>query len=706
MVRRRAAAHLYGVNFSADRTDYAFRHVTLDADACDLAEGRGYINMALALKESLKVRLYGGKCERKEIIESPYGDGRGRILKILQWSKEVTVLYAWIGKDEYLLSGDTASNDPLMWKHGETIWRNLRRGRQPHTPSYPGSPSSTSSSLSRNAFPSPSRRRNFIEAASPYSLPLKFHLLHYNAYSFSQPAFFSIPRYKDELVPVSIAIASRQKCAILWDHEGCVRPTSKATVVLYTTDCVPHGKEGTYDDRQVWPPKKDAPRDRNKAATQPTPPSTVPRSMTFFDDGNRLALYAPGQIVPFEVIPTSGSTFGSLSNSVRLGSPGNLWVIDRPFWGSHERYTESVDRGDADENTDREQKYCQQTYLCLGTTIVTGLKVAGILRSRICKDRFDCMHSVECDRMQHTALNSAVVARLWGWNETLSTLPGVVAWSGWSSPMRFVAVADWDRIFIWVVAVAELAEEYEGDITRDADDVDSVSEAEDEGGDRSRDGEVGEDEDAGKGKGKQKEKKKERVKVKGYYDRVWDRNLQASVVELRPLVLRMGNGGVVRKMVWSRHRDEVEIENEAEESAADSEEEESIQISEDHSPSVDATVLSIVQAIADADSDSDAHAKEFDESPVDRGDANAEPRRDAGIRSDPESNETLSNDQTLAVADESVDIRRGKKLKDKGKIYPPGLRLKVLTDRGVSFWELGVWARGWRKKRWLDEFVI
>jgi hypothetical protein len=719
IVRRRAANHLYGVNFSADRTDYAFRHVTLDANACVLAEGREYINMALALKESVKLRLYGGKCERKEIIESPYGDGRGRILKILQWGKEITVLYAWIGEDEDLLSGGTTSNDPL-WKHNETIWRKLRRGRQLHLPSHHDPPSSTSSSLSRNALPSPSRRRNFTEEASPHSLPLKFHLLHYNAYSFSEPAFFNIPRYKDELFPVCVAIASRLKCAILWDREDSVGPTSEATVVLYTTQYVPRGKEGTYDAVQVWPPKKDSHRDRNKAATQPTPPPTIPRSMTFFDDGRRLALYAPGQIVPFEIF--NGSISSSITNSILLGIPGNLWVIDRPFWGRHERYTEKVDRGDADGNDDQEQRYCQQIYLCLGTAIVKGLKIAGILRSQITKDPIHCKHSVDCDGMQHTKLNSKVVARLWGWKETLSTLPGMVAWSGWSGPVRFVAVADWDRIFIWVVAVAELAEEYEEDGTGDVHDIDNVSDFEVEGADGSGDGEVGEGEGAGKGKGKQKEKKKERVKVMGYYERVWDKNLQASVVELKPIVLRMENGGVVRKMVWSRHRDEVEIENEVEEyvdddddeeegeeeeeeeEAEEEEEEVSIQISEDYSRSVDATIRSIVQA--DADSDSDAYAMEFGESPVDQGDLNFEPRRNVSIRSGLGSNETLSNDPTLAVADESVDIRKSKKLKDKRKIYPPGLRLEVLTDRGVSFWELGVWARGRRKKRWLDEFAI
>lgn len=202
---------------------------------------------------------------RKEVIESPYGDGNGRILKIIQWNTTISVLYTWINEDKNQLAGGTLDTDPRFKLR---TLRAARKMREPHRSRFSSIPSPMSS-------PSPSRShsrssesedRSYAEKPEEYRSPRRFHLLHYNAYAFSKPIILSIPRFKEHLVPVSFAVSGRLRCAILWDLEGSIRPTSEVAVVLYTADHAPRGEEGTYDARQIGPSMADTTRDGDDSA--------------------------------------------------------------------------------------------------------------------------------------------------------------------------------------------------------------------------------------------------------------------------------------------------------------------------------------------------------------------------------------------------------------------------------------------------------
>lgn len=327
-----------------------------------------------------------------------------------------------------------------------------------------------------------------------------------------------------------------------------------------------------------------------------------------------------------------------------------------------------MDRHDEDDGEEQgERTYCQHTYLCLGTSVIDGIKIAGVLRSRTRKVSGDCRHLVDYDEMPHTNATSKVVARLWGWKEDLNTLPTAVARSGWSSPVWFVAVSGWDRIMIWSVAVAELGEDFEGeDVGHDdesnGDDADSTPAT---------------------AKGERRQKEEATEDIKGYYEKVWDAKLEASVVKLKPVVLNMGNGGVVKKMVWSRHTDGNESEDEADEVADDE---------EDTPP--DWRVSSRFPN-AQAGHEEPEASTGPDDVETSLGDITGE--LNATVE------EGATRGPNAAESGSSSTSRTAKRRKGRN---PPGLRLKVLTDRGVSMWELGVWARGKLKKNWLDETVV
>ena len=175
----------------------------------------------------------------------------------------------------------------------------------------------------------------------------------------------------------------------------------------------------------------------------------------------------------------------------RFGIEGLEFTVDDPFFGTHEAYTDQV-------TSDR---YCLSNYLSLGTADCHGSMIACIFRSRSRVDHDECRHLIDLDVHQASSSYNKIVARLWGFKQASTSLPGVFAYSEKGSR---IAIAHWDKIYVWAVNGQHLVEDDQG----------------------SR-----------------------------YYDKVWDCNMGCDVVELMPILLRAGS--VVRKMIFYEKEDEL-----------------------------------------------------------------------------------------------------------------------------------------------------
>ncbi|KIW67283.1 hypothetical protein PV04_06548 [Phialophora macrospora] len=463
--RQRATAHLYGVNFSADCRNLepsSKNPVVFDPRAsCLTADG----DSCVVFRNSLRIKLnLHSNAAYGDTIESPYADGRAKIIQAVQKTYYVSVLYAW-EPPEKSLAEDTSHPEPKIPlkvqdadRHGaaydprDGLRYRAMRG-QPKTP-------------------------------SPSAPRVRYHLLHYDLYRSDKPVFFHIPTHKSlrgyDLVPVHLAVHNRLQCAILWDLPDTVCPTTNATVCLYKGENLPLNEPGNYDVWVIYPFDHPAPNSRpgvkfgageisgadsdpdngaggssNRRSytyTKNHQPSNnggrnhdydadlrflhyplKPRSISLFNDGRRLSLYAPGSITPYttllanepvrtrmhpsNVSPSWPNIVGtqwprSLCRLVRRMNQtwirGHRFALSMPFFSKHDTIVQSHPGDpDSDEVNPEVEYECVTNMLCLATgripssdiaaargdTTGSGPEVLSIVQIRLRKHSDDCRHS-------------------------------------------------------------------------------------------------------------------------------------------------------------------------------------------------------------------------------------------------------------------------------------------------------------------------
>ncbi|ETI22315.1 hypothetical protein G647_06389 [Cladophialophora carrionii CBS 160.54] len=422
--RQRAAANLYGANFTADcrNLEPSLRsQVIFDPRAsCLTSDGDSCVVFRNSLRIKLNLHsnpLYGAT------IEGPYADGRARIIQAVQKTYHVSVLYAWEQPEKDPVEDishpapDIPSKQYVDWHRGAYDHRDGLRYRA--TRATPKTP----------ALPAPR---------------VRYHLLHYDLYRSDKPLFFHIPTHKSlsglHLVPVHLAVHNRVQCAILWDLPDTIRPTSNATVCLYRGEHLPLNEPGNYNVWVIYPFDHPAPnhrpgikvgdreitrddsdsedgaqdsRDRNLYTyTQNHQPTNdggrthdndvdlrflhhplKPRSISFFKDGRLLSLYAPGSTIPFttllandpirarlylsHVSPWGHSTGGTqwprticrrVSKMNYAWIHGHHFTLSTAFFSKHDQGVRSGPRlPDLDEFNLSIGSECVTNMLCLGS---------------------------------------------------------------------------------------------------------------------------------------------------------------------------------------------------------------------------------------------------------------------------------------------------------------------------------------------------
>lgn len=125
------------------------------------------------------------------------------------------------------------------------------------------------------------------------------------------------------------------------------------------------------------------------------------------------------------------------------------FFVEDPFFGHHETL-----RGPKPRN----ELSCRNVRLSLATaTFAPGSQpTACILRSTKIMPEDDCTHTIDLNEAHAIASGPIirVVARLWGFKLPTTTMPAVVAYSAKGTR---IAIAYWNRIFIWPILPKALA---------------------------------------------------------------------------------------------------------------------------------------------------------------------------------------------------------------------------------------------------------
>jgi len=663
ILRQRAASHLYGANFTADAREFYFSRGTLDPRASYLALSPDYMNISLVLKNSLTLRIYGGHCRLKDRIESPYADGRGKILKVVHKGHTISILYAWSPELDHTAVADD------------------------HPPSLKGS---TKHILIEGEVPpvegpvdsSPSKSRHLKNWSGS---EVKYHLIHYNIYNNNPPAFFSIPSPDPSrmLVPVDLAVYNRLKCAILWDVQGCLCPTTQAEVVVYKSERLPRYEEGTYTAQVMFPYVKPNTQPDANEAKRKSCLDLKPSALSFSLEGRKLKLYIPGAAVPYGILSTldvqrNAAPEFTFANEVRIS--GYAWKVDTPFYGMHETIP-----------TSQGQSECVKTLLSLGTTAIgkemTGPSILCIIQDKR-RDGFDdCRHTVELDSIPLVRRESglSVVARLWGWRAQSSTLTGLETVAISKKGTR-IAISDWDRVLVWSLEPRALCEE--------VDDLDSDN-----------------------------EQRRQAADAMKYYDRVEDEELGCFVVELKPIVLKL-DGAVARKMVW-RVKEVIQSNEPEPQQGNKGQGEGRIQRQNENrgsESSREGLTVPVDIEVRDETKRASGQAEPQTQAPTDM-----EAPRPVQSRSPPGSeesdaehgidNSTNSGPTPAGLTSSGPDQHRHRqqqhphlaankgimgKRKHKRRLRNGEDELVVLTDRGLQMWDLGVWGHGRRTRSVMD----
>lgn len=524
LLRQRATNNLYGINFTANVTEYLARYTKLNLGACCISGlDADYVRHALCFENSADIRQYTANCLVKEKISQ---HPRTRILKTVQWGRFLSVLCAYpddegdeqdFPDDEESDYSDSDSDSDLGAEVDVKV---------PEKAAFAPSVNALLESRIKRSRGSraPGRRKPPSKGNG-----FKYQICHYDIYTLEDSATFVIDD-QPGLVPRDFIVQTCLFCAILWDKDtGNGRPTDFAKIMVYVATETQMYYAPRYDEQTIWPKKSRVIRiPSNHSDDEEEPIEHCPEKIAFFRDGRRIKLYHAGGIVPYKVFSSftvdDERSYAS-SNVVHYGGVDSIdFYVDTPFYGMHGKYYEDTAQHD----------YCYQTYLCLGTSklnvgVYDGTakeaNVLCVLRSQTRMDPEDCDHKVNLQRMAHlSAQSSSIVARLWGWEEMNTNLTGKESVAVSSGGTR-IAIAMWDKVLIYAINPKLLCEE-------------TVVDSSDDEAEKSK-------------KKKRKAKKTWEYPATEYYHRVKDVNLlDMNVAQLKPVVIDL-QGAVAHRMHWS-----------------------------------------------------------------------------------------------------------------------------------------------------------
>lgn len=279
----------------------------------------------------------------------------------------------------------------------------------------------------------------------------------------------------------------------------------------------------------------------------------LPRSIAFAQDGSKVKLFAPGEFVPYDIIgttpgdPPESDDEPSSDPFTRSATPwsrriSNLdWLMTTPFYGSHTTYWTYREGAEDDDKIE----ICMMSHLSLATATVSRHIESGkhgekdeVFKTRILcilstvdeGDAEDCTHVTDMDRCAGLrAAQSKVVARLWGWQPSDSSLAGE---SNLACCETRIAIADWDRILVWSLSPKALIDEANDPAPPPNHPVHQEDES-----DNDVQIEI-------------PEPGEWRRNPAWTYPKVYDDNMENWYVELKPILLNAGKGVVIRQLVW------------------------------------------------------------------------------------------------------------------------------------------------------------
>nr|KMM68767.1 F-box domain-containing protein [Coccidioides posadasii RMSCC 3488] len=406
VLKARTAEHLYGANFHSDLTNYIFKCGIIDNCTSALREGEDP-NAALVEKGGSRVLLYhiqSKEAKLRSILEVPY-DQPGRVEVI---------------KTVFCKDGSLA----VLQKY-EPIEESCQAGR---------------------AHP-------FAKEALESYRQAEFHLVTYPDIS----GFARVPRVTVGVLqpvegfhPTAIDVQNPSMAVIAWQHE---RYPLQGQVLMYTLvkDASVEEDGRTY---AMYSSKPIIDADPASNILQCIPPIV---RLELNDNASQVLYYHPsstlynryGDLLALDTAAQQRHSWMKNACNVTLGHRLLRFSIGIPFFCTHETY-----------QADSYRQMCRWQYLTLGIARHESEKwtIACLLRSEARCRSSRCQHVPNLDRGRR--FNQWVaMARLWGYQNSESSLSGLVA----TSPRgKRIAIANWNVIYIWALNPQVIIEGQQG----------------------------------------------------------------------------------------------------------------------------------------------------------------------------------------------------------------------------------------------------
>lgn len=232
--------------------------------------------------------------------------------------------------------------------------------------------------------------------------------------------------------------------------------------------------------------------------------------VAFFNGGKGLKCYSPATAAPsYRISPLNGresESFTVNKVAINLGDDTyEFFSLEDPFFAYH---------GKASDHEHTNIRSCDNIRLSFATVTPKhqSQTIACIVRSCKTLPEDDCPHSISLDETQGliTTSNVEIVARLWGFQQPMTTMATVMAFAQQGTR---IAIASWKDIFVWALrpkALVELCDQWM--------------------------------------RGKW-------IHHSAYEEKTLDKILNCKLVELRPIVLKAG--AVVHKMAFTANENEL-----------------------------------------------------------------------------------------------------------------------------------------------------
>ncbi|PGH00491.1 hypothetical protein AJ79_08182 [Helicocarpus griseus UAMH5409] len=465
LLRRRAAAQLYGANFNADQCVYTFGSSSsnngqdgITAPVIDTLasaiRSTGTPNAALVQKGSPRVFLYSisdGQVVPSQVLEP-----------VVEWPGTVEILKVVFSADGMMVSvlqKFRPAEDATM----STAMGDVGNGSRNRGSNHP-----------------------FVEEAmKPYRRE-STQLVHYRRATpfsprYSRVTISAFPG-QDDYHPLAVAVAHRYLAAISWQHK---RHLDRRMIVVHAAHPDPATEDmkiayQVYNDCTIITQDGNTPySDRHQRPRPPSPPEPIIQ-MTFNDNATQLLYYHPSSTIYGHFQRLGPLEYGSISTTSVLfhnrafvnyyhhnhpdAPPANplRFTIAIPFFSTHATITDPSTNTAQNQNQPAViRQVCVWTYLSLGTAhdAITGELVACLLRATARCRTSSCGHVQNLDRGRRLE-EWSVVARLAGYSTSVNTLPGIVATSPRATRL---AIANWKTITVWAVEPGVIIGGGEGD---------------------------------------------------------------------------------------------------------------------------------------------------------------------------------------------------------------------------------------------------